>query len=70
MRPLVRGILDDADAEIAVMGAESAVRILHRKKIAAAAEQDRDALVKTWRRSMRASPAVLTARWRSASLMR
>ena len=28
------------------MGAESAVRILHRKKIAAAAEQDRDALVK------------------------
>ncbi len=34
------------DAEIAVMGAESAIRILHRKKIAAAAEQDRDELIK------------------------
>ena len=32
------------DAEIAVMGAEAAVRILHRKKIAAAAEHEREAL--------------------------
>jgi acetyl-CoA/propionyl-CoA carboxylase carboxyl transferase subunit len=32
------------DAEIAVMGAEAAVGILHRKKIAAAAEDERDAL--------------------------
>lgn len=34
------------EAEIAVMGAESAVRVLHRKKIAATAGPDRDALVK------------------------
>jgi acetyl-CoA/propionyl-CoA carboxylase carboxyl transferase subunit len=32
------------DAEIAVMGAEAAVGILHRKKIAQAAEHERDAL--------------------------
>jgi acetyl-CoA/propionyl-CoA carboxylase carboxyl transferase subunit len=32
------------DAEIAVMGAEAAVGILHRKRIAAAAEHERDAL--------------------------
>jgi acetyl-CoA/propionyl-CoA carboxylase carboxyl transferase subunit len=33
------------NAEIAVMGAEAAVRILHRKKLAAAAEHERDALL-------------------------
>jgi acetyl-CoA/propionyl-CoA carboxylase carboxyl transferase subunit len=32
------------DAEIAVMGAEAAVRILHRKKIAEAADHEREAL--------------------------
>lgn len=32
------------DAEIAVMGAEAAVGILHRKKLAAAADHERDAL--------------------------
>lgn len=32
------------DAEIAVMGAEAAVEILHRKKLAAAADHERDAL--------------------------
>ncbi|HLH59809.1 MAG TPA: carboxyl transferase domain-containing protein [Streptosporangiaceae bacterium] len=32
------------DAEIAVMGAEAAVGVLHRKKLAAAAEHERDAL--------------------------
>jgi acetyl-CoA/propionyl-CoA carboxylase carboxyl transferase subunit len=32
------------DAEIAVMGAEAAVGILHRKRLAAAAEHERDAL--------------------------
>ncbi|MBV9445023.1 MAG: acyl-CoA carboxylase subunit beta [Streptosporangiaceae bacterium] len=32
------------DAEIAVMGAEAAVRILHRKKIAAVADHEREAL--------------------------
>ncbi|MPZ67048.1 MAG: acyl-CoA carboxylase subunit beta [Pseudonocardiaceae bacterium] len=32
------------DAEVAVMGAKAAVGILHRKKLAAAAEEDREAL--------------------------
>jgi acetyl-CoA/propionyl-CoA carboxylase carboxyl transferase subunit len=32
------------DAEIAVMGAEAAVQILHRKKLAAVADHERDAL--------------------------
>jgi acetyl-CoA/propionyl-CoA carboxylase carboxyl transferase subunit len=32
------------EAEIAVMGAEAAVEILHRKKLAAAADHERDAL--------------------------
>jgi len=32
------------DAEIAVMGAEAAVGILHRKKLAAASDDERDAL--------------------------
>jgi acetyl-CoA/propionyl-CoA carboxylase carboxyl transferase subunit len=32
------------DAEIAVMGAEAAVKILHRKRLAAAADHERDAL--------------------------
>src|ERR1700689_3428042 len=35
------------DAEIAVMGAEAAVGILHRKKLAAAADHERDALKST-----------------------
>jgi acetyl-CoA/propionyl-CoA carboxylase carboxyl transferase subunit len=35
------------DAEIAVMGAEAAVEVLHRKKLAAAADHERDALKTT-----------------------
>jgi acetyl-CoA/propionyl-CoA carboxylase carboxyl transferase subunit len=33
------------DAEVAVMGAESAVRVLHRRQLAVAADEDRDRIL-------------------------
>jgi acetyl-CoA/propionyl-CoA carboxylase carboxyl transferase subunit len=39
------GVFAWPDAEIAVMGPEAAVKILHRKKLAAAADDERDALL-------------------------
>ena len=55
------------DAEIAVMGASAAVNILHRKKLAAAPHEEREALrAQLDRGADRRWPAACTGRWRSA----
>ena len=55
------------NAEVAVMGASAAVNILHRKKLAAAPAEEREALRAAAHRGADCrSPAASTGRWRSA----
>ena len=57
-------------AEIAVMGAVAAVRILHRRTLAAAAPDERQQVEAGWRPSMRSSSAGCRALFLLASLTR
>ena len=53
-------------AEVAVMGASAAVNILHRKKLAAAPPEEREALRAALIEEQTRSPAGSAGRWRSA----
>ena len=56
------------DAEVAVMGASAAVNVLHRKKLAAAPHEEREALrAQLVERADDRWPAGCSGRWRSAS---